>query len=181
MGQLESTIKNEIRRLAKREVRTVSVPLKRGVRTVRIALSKLSKSISALQRLAKETAKETRPTLQASPEEMKASRLTAGRIRNLRKKLGLSQRELGILTGASLGAVAVWESGKFRPQGEKKAALVALKRLGKREVKKLLAEKEGAKPESGGNGFKAKSKPKKETGKTTARKRRGSPRKKRKN
>ena len=82
--------------------------------------------------------------------------LTAPRIRNLRKKLGLSQRELGALTGASLSAVVVWETGKFRPQGEKKAALVALKRLRKREVRKLLAEKEGTKTGSGGNGVPAK-------------------------
>jgi transcriptional regulator with XRE-family HTH domain len=58
-----------------------------------------------------------------------------------RKKLGISQRELGILTGATIGAVLSWEKGKFRPKGEKKAALVALRKLKKREVKKLLAEK----------------------------------------
>jgi integration host factor subunit alpha len=171
LGQLESTLKNEIRRLAKREVRAVSVPLKREVRTLRIALSNLSRGISTLQRFAKETAKETKPKLQASPEEVKASRLTAGRIRNLRKRLGLSLRELGILTGASLGAVALWERGKFRPQGEKKAALVGLKRLRKREIRKLLAEKEGTKIESNGNGLRAKRKPRKEIGKRATRKR----------
>jgi hypothetical protein len=31
--------------------------------------------------------------------------------------------------------------GKFKPRGDKKAALVALRRLRKREVRKLLAEK----------------------------------------
>jgi len=48
---------------------------------------------------------------------------------------------LGILTGATIGAVLSWEKGKFRPKGEKKAALVALRKLKKREVKRLLAEK----------------------------------------
>jgi transcriptional regulator with XRE-family HTH domain len=171
LGQLESTFKNQIRRLAKREVRAVSVPLKREVRALRIALSNLSKTVSALRRLAKETAKETKPKLQAFPEEVKASRLTAGRIKNLRIRLGISQRELGILTGSSLGAVALWERGKFRPQAEKKAALVGLKRLGKREIKKLLAEKEGPKIESAGNGVRAKRKQMKETGKRPARNR----------
>jgi transcriptional regulator with XRE-family HTH domain len=63
----------------------------------------------------------------------------------LRKKLGISQRELGVLVGASLGAVASWEKGKFKPQGEKKAALVALKKTRKRDVKKMLREKAAVK------------------------------------
>ena len=57
---------------------------------------------------------------------------------------------------ASLGAVASWEKGKFKPQGEKKAALVALRKVRKRDVKKMLAEKIGDKGQGGkgetGNG-----------------------------
>ncbi len=148
MPKLESILKSEIQRLLRKEIRAASVPLKREARSLRVTLSRLSKSASTLQRSAKKLAKETKPTLQVSPEEVKASRLTAGRIRSLRLKLGLSQRELGLLTGASLNAVALWEQGKFRPQGEKKAALVAMRKLGKREVKKLLADKEAMKVES---------------------------------
>jgi DNA-binding transcriptional regulator YiaG len=97
--------------------------------------------------LAKEASKSksTEPKLEASQEEVRASRLTPERIAGLRKKLGISQREMGVLTGASLGAVASWEKGKFRPQGEKKAALVALRKLRKRDVKKMLTEKAGPK------------------------------------
>ncbi len=110
---------------------------------MRIKLSSLLKGFQALNRLAKEMAKEksAEPKLAASPEEVKASRFTPGRIRHLREKLGISQRELGILVGASLGAVTTWESGKFKPQGEKKTALVALRKVGKREVEKMLAQK----------------------------------------
>jgi len=100
-----------------------------------------------MNRLAKEIAeskaKETK--LAASPEEVKASRFTPERIRHLREKLGISQRELGILVGATNGAVLSWEKGKFKPQGEKKAALVALRKVRKRDVKKMLAEREGGK------------------------------------
>jgi hypothetical protein len=39
----------------------------------------------------------------------------------------------------------MWEKGKFRPKGDKKAALVALRKLRKREVKKIIMEKAGAK------------------------------------
>jgi DNA-binding XRE family transcriptional regulator len=80
---------------------------------------------------------------------VKASRFTPERIRSLRNKLGISQRELGILVGATNGAVLSWEKGKFKPQGEKKAALVALRKVRKRDVKKMLAEIAGVKGKAG--------------------------------
>jgi DNA-binding transcriptional regulator YiaG len=115
---------------------------------MRLRLSSLGKNFSVLNRLAKEQLRRVEkkePKLEATPEEVKASRLTPDRIRRLRNKLDISQRELGILTGASLGAVAMWEKGKFKPKGKKKAALVALRKLEKREVKKLLVEIAGPK------------------------------------
>jgi len=147
MAKIESIIKSEIQRLAKYEVRSVFLPLRRDVWGMRLKLSNLIKGFTVLDRLAKETAKakSAEPKLEASPEEVKASRFTPERIRHLRKKLGISQRELGILVGATIGAVASWEKGKFKPRGEKKAALVALRKLRKRDVRKMLTEKAGAK------------------------------------
>jgi DNA-binding transcriptional regulator YiaG len=113
---------------------------------MRLRLSSLSKNFSVLGRLAKEQMEKTpKKGLEASPEEVKASRLTTDRIRSLRNKLGISQGEVGILTGASLGAVLSWEKGKFKPRAEKKAALVALRKLRKREVQRILAEKKESK------------------------------------
>ena len=148
MGKLESTIKSEIQRLAKREVQATFIPLRREVTAIRLKLSSLSKSFSPLNQLAKEQLRQEEKKdlkLEATPEEVKASRLTPDRICRLRKKLGISMRELGILTGATVGAVLSWEKGKFKPSGEKKAALVALRKLGKREVRKLLEERAGSK------------------------------------
>ncbi len=143
MAKIEGIIKAEIMRLAKREVRAVFRPLKREVWQMSTKLSNLSKGLASLNRMAKELHLEekAKPKLEATPEEVKVSRLTPERISRLRKKIGISQRELGILTGASIGAILSWEKGKFRPKGEKKAALVALRKLKKREVKKMLADK----------------------------------------
>ena len=146
MAKLESTIKSEIQRLAKREIRSFFITLRREVRAMRLKLSGLSRGVLSLNKVTKELRlEEAKPKLEATPEEVKASRLTPERIRGLRKKLGISQRELGILTGASLGAVLSWEKGKFKPRGEKKTVLVALRKLRKRDVRKLLAEKAGTK------------------------------------
>ncbi len=147
MAKLESIIKSEIQRLAKHEVRSVYRPLRKEVWGMKLKLSNLIKSFTVLNRLAKEISKSksTEPKLEATPDEVKASRLTPERIAGLRKKLGISQRELGILTGATIGAVASWERGKFKPQGERKAALVALRKVRTQDVRKMLAEKAGTK------------------------------------
>jgi len=144
LGKIESTIKSEIQRLAHREVRSIFRPLRREVWGMKLKLSTLLKGTSNLNRWAKEQARQAEGTevkLEASPEEVKASRLNPERVRGLRKKLGLSQRELGILAGVTTGAVVSWESGKFKPKGEKIAALVAMRKLRKRDVKKLLVKK----------------------------------------
>ena len=162
MGKLESTIKSEIQRLAKREIRATFFPLRREVRAMRLKLSGLSKGILSLNRLTKELhLEEAKPKLEATPEEVKASRLTPDRIRGLRKKLGISMRELGVLTGSSTGAVLSWEKGKFRPRGEKKAALVALRKVRKRDVRKILAEKAETKVKAKGRRPKVKTRRKK--------------------
>ena len=147
MGKIESTIKAEIQRLAKHEVKVVFRPLRKEVWGIRLKLSNLLKAFTPMNRLAKEISesKAKEPKLAASPEEVKASRFTPERIRGLREKLGISQRELGVLVGATIGAVLSWEKGKFKPQGEKKAALVALRKVRNRDVKKMLAENEGEK------------------------------------
>ena len=143
MAKIESIIKSEIQRLAKHEVRSVFLPLRRDVWEMKLKLSNLIKSFTVLDRFAREIskAKSAEPKLEASPEEVKASRLTPERISNLRKKLGISQRELGVLVGATIGAVLSWEKGKFKPRGDKKAALVALRKVRKRDVRKMLAER----------------------------------------
>jgi DNA-binding transcriptional regulator YiaG len=152
MAKIESIIKAEIQRLAKREVRSKFLPLRREVWGMRLKLSGLLKSFTKLDRWAKEQTRQAERmeiNLEATPEEVKASRFTPERIRNLRKKKGLSQRELAILAGVTIGAVTSWEKGKFKPKGNKKAALVALRKVSKREVKKILAEKAGAKSKEG--------------------------------
>ena len=143
MPKIENVLRSEIIRMAKREVCTMFLPLKREAWQMKTKLSILAKMLGPIDRVVKEkmNREEARPKLEASPEEVKASRLTPDRIRGLRRKLSISQRELAILTGASLGAVLSWEKGKFNPKLEKKTTLVALRKLGKREVRKILEQK----------------------------------------
>jgi DNA-binding transcriptional regulator YiaG len=143
MGKVEGIIKSEIVRLAKREVRKISVPLAKDVWLLKSTLWKLRKTVSTLERLAarqeSELSKRKMP-LEATPEEVKKSRFSPALIRSLRKNLGISQKELAILAGVTVGAAHLWEKGKFEPGVEKKAVMVALRKLGRRDVRKLLEE-----------------------------------------
>ncbi|MFH1437896.1 MAG: hypothetical protein ABIJ56_19470, partial [Pseudomonadota bacterium] len=146
MPKIETILKAEIIRLAKKEVKAASSSLAGEVRAMKKKLSDLSKKFGLLQRWGKDKMRqdeEKKAQLKAPAEEVKKSRLSPRWILNLRQKLGLSQNKLAILVGASLGTVAMWEKGKFAPRKDKKAALIALRKLGKREVKKVMEKKKG--------------------------------------
>ena len=148
MGKVEGIIKSEIVRLAKREIRKISVPLGRDVWSLKSAVSQLRKAVLTLQRITASQQKELQKRkvpLEASTEEIKVSRFSPRLIRSLRGHLGITQRELATLTGVTVGAVHHWESGNFKPNMKKKAVMVALRKLGRREVRKLLEEKNSGK------------------------------------
>ena len=54
MGKIETIVKSEIQRLAKREIKATFLPLRREVRAMRLKLSGLTKGFRGLDRLAKE-------------------------------------------------------------------------------------------------------------------------------
>ena len=144
MGKFEGIIKSEIVRLAKREIRKTLVPLRRDVRLLQGAVFQTRKAVVVLERLAAQQQKELgkrKIPLEATAEEVKKSRFSPRLIRSLRKGLGISQKELAILSGVTVGAVHMWESGKFRPKDEKKSLMVALRKLGRRDVRKLLEQR----------------------------------------
>ena len=144
MGNLGVTIRSEIVRLAKRELRKTLLPLGRDVRLLKSAVSQLRKTVLALERFAAQQQNELKKRkipLEATAEEVKKSRFSPALIRSLRKNLGISQKELAILAGVTVGAAHLWEIGKFRPKNEKKAVMVALRKLGRRDVRKLLEGK----------------------------------------
>ena len=144
MAKLEMILKAEIVRLSKREMRKVTVPLGKDVRSLKSTVSHLRKTVSLLEKFAARQQSEMaseRSRLQAAPEEMKKARFSPRLIRLLRKRLRITQRELAALAGVTVGAIYQWEQGLFEPRKDKKGALVALRKLGRREVKKLLEGK----------------------------------------
>lgn len=144
MAKMEEVLKAEIGRLARKTMKGPVTALKKNVQELRQTVSELKKKVAVLEKRAGTLIEKVileAPPLRASEEEAKAARMSAKLIKKLRKRLGLNQSELGVLVGVSLGAVTGWESGRGAPRDQNKAALVALRKLGRRDVKKMLEEK----------------------------------------
>jgi DNA-binding transcriptional regulator YiaG len=144
MGKLEATLKSEIMRLARREVRPVLGPLVAQVR----ALSRQVRALTAdTQRLTRATRKlETERSakvaqLKVPDTELATSRMSAGLIKKLRGRHGITQQQLALLVGVSAAAVQSWEQGIARPTGDNRVALVALRKLPPADVTKLMEQK----------------------------------------
>ena len=135
MGKVGSIFNSEIIHLANRDVRKVSVPLSKDVRLLKNMVSQLRKSVLSLERFTAQKQKELSNReirLEVPPEEIKQSRFSPRLLQSLRNRLGITQKELAILAGVSLGAAHLWETGKFRPKDNKMGVLVALRKLNRR-------------------------------------------------
>lgn len=144
MGKMEQVMRDEIRRLARREIRAAMDTLVSDVRELKRGLSRLTKRVDSIERTAREHDRkivEETAKLEAAPDEVESSRMSPGLIRKLRKRFDLTQADLAALVDVSTPAVVFWENGRSRPKGENREALVALRKLGKREVQRLLEAK----------------------------------------
>jgi DNA-binding transcriptional regulator YiaG len=148
VAKIEAAIKDAILRGARRQVRTVAAPLRRDVRRLRRAVAGLRRELATLRDVAAQwrmaQSGPWRP--EVSEDQARASRLSARLILKLRVRLGLSQAALARLVGVSTGAVAQWERGGAAPAGQNRRALIGLRQLGRRDVKRLLAGQAGTAP-----------------------------------
>ena len=144
MAKLELAIKDAIARGARRQVRHVALPLRREIVRLRGKVADAQTLLTSLRRSALIWERRMNggpPVPTVSQDEAKAARLSPRLVQSLRKRLGLSQMALARLVGVSAPAVAHWEAGNATPGGQNRAALVGLRKVGKREAKELLARR----------------------------------------
>jgi DNA-binding transcriptional regulator YiaG len=141
MSNIAKVLKEEIRRLAKREIKVETNKLKRAgtqyrrdIAQLKRLLAEQAKKIAVLQnRLGKSSAE---PAEEAGDK----LRFSARSVKAQRTRLGLSALDYGKLVGVSPLTIYAWEQGKSRPRKAQLAALVAVRGIGKREVRQKLAE-----------------------------------------
>lgn len=144
MSSLGAALKNEITRLARKEIRAQVEPLKKANSTYRREIAELKRQVALLARQAK--APRRAAPAEADGAEPATTRFVAKGLRSLRARLGLSAAEFGRLAGASGQSVYNWENGKAVPRRSQLAVLAGLRSLGKREAQARLAELDTAAP-----------------------------------
>ena len=146
MTSLGSVLKNEITRLARKEIRAQFDPLKKASSTQRREIAELKRQVAVLTRQLKAASRAAgKENNKGAPASVEATptRFVAKGLRSLRARLGLSAADFGKLAGASGQSIYNWESGKAVPRKSQLAVLAGLRTLGKRDAQARLAELEG--------------------------------------
>jgi len=145
MSKLMAVMKDEIRRIARKEIRAVTAGLKKDQTAFRKAMAGLRSQVkghhSTIHQLLQVTTKQSKlATLAPEAAEGSKAWVTAKGIRALRKKLKLSQAQFGKLAGVSGYTVLKWEhgSGPLKFRSRTRRALLAIRSLGIREARRRL-------------------------------------------
>ena len=136
MPNIAAVLKEEIRRLAKREIKANTSSTKQAVAQYRRDIAKLKRQMQAQAKEITFLKAQDRKRL-GQPEvkengELEGVRFSARSVKAQRRKLKLSAADYGKLVGVSGLTVYNWEHGKARPRQKQLAALVAARGLGRR-------------------------------------------------
>jgi DNA-binding transcriptional regulator YiaG len=140
MPDVASVLRDEIRRLARKEIRQQVGPLKKSNAELRRTVSGLKTEITALQRKVRFLEKQESRRLEATPKPSTAKRVrfSPKGVKADRQRLGLSAKDYGTLIGVSSLTIYSWENGKSKPRAERLAAWAMVRGIGKREAQRRL-------------------------------------------
>jgi DNA-binding transcriptional regulator YiaG len=141
MPNIASLLKDEIARVARKEVRADTLGLKKAIGIYRTEIAALKRRAQALElelrRLNKARAKSAPAESLARP--VQKPRFSAKGLASQRRRLGLSAQDCGLLVEVSGQSIYNWEEGKARPRTKHLPALAALRGMGKKEAASRLA------------------------------------------
>lgn len=140
MANIAQLLKEEMVRLARKELRKELEGLKKASAHYRSEIAALKRRILDLEK----QLKRVRPPAAKEESEAGASatvRFSAKGLASQRQRLGLSAAGMGALLGVSSQTIYNWEAGKTQPRKGQVAAIAAMRKMGKRQARALLAEK----------------------------------------
>ncbi len=144
MSNVATALKEEIRRLARKEIKTAVGTTKKAVAQYRRDIAGLKRELNRQEKIInnfKHQLAERGEECESLEEDPAAgARFSARSVKAQRRRLGLSAADYGKLVGVSGLTVYNWESGKSRPRNAQLASLVAIRGIGKREAVKRLEE-----------------------------------------
>lgn len=143
MPNIAGVLKEEIRRLAKKEVkaqvgmtRRATIQYRRDIAKLKRVVGQQEKEIKYLKRKVQQQQGQSQPT----EDQLEGVRFSARSVKAQRQRLGLSALDYGRLIGVSALTIYSWEHEKSRPRKAQLAALIAVRGIGKREALEKLVE-----------------------------------------
>ena len=145
MSKIASVFKQEITRLARKEVNAGTQVMRKANAQYRRDIAQLKRQVGALTKhVAYLEQQERKRASKLAPEaDVGRKRFSAGGLQAHRQKLGLSAAAYASLVGVSTQTIYNWERGRSKPADQQLASLVAVRDLGKREAQKRLELLEG--------------------------------------
>ena len=144
MSDIRKVMNEEIRRLAKKEIKIALAPILATNSALKKRVAEQEKRIRQLEARTVQAAAQAPSAAPGKAEDAKEKqiRLTPARIRKIRTKLAISQAQFAKILGVNTQSVNFWENGKTTPRALLKKTMAAIRDMGKREIAKLFAEKE---------------------------------------
>ena len=129
MANLAQALKDEIVRLARKEIKTQMGVPKRAATRHRGEIAELKRRIGGLEKKVAFLERGEKKRVVAGPSESapRRTRFSAQGLKTHRAKLGLSAKNYGRLVGVNQFTVYGWEKGKSRPRPNKLAALAEVR------------------------------------------------------
>ena len=142
MPNIASVLKDEVLRLARKEVRKEVEGLKNASANYRSEIAELKRRLAAVEKHLSHVEKKNsrKVALEVTGDEGSAVRFSAKGLATHRQRLGLSAADMGTLLGVSAQSIYHWETGKTKPRQSQLAAIAAVRKMGKREAMAQLAK-----------------------------------------
>lgn len=143
MANLAQTLKSEIARLARKEIRQENSVLRKAATQHRSDIAELKRQIKEQQRriafLESQEGKRSK-AVKAKPEAGERIRFSAKGLRSHREKLGISAADYAALVGVSAQTIYLWEREQTKPRRSQVAAVAAVRKLGVRAAQRRLEQ-----------------------------------------
>src|SRR4051812_34918962 len=138
MPNIASALKEEISRLARKELRANTDSLKKAVATYRSEIAALKRRMQTLERQVAKGSKQRAVAPEEEVEEGQSLRFRPEGLKKHRQRLGLSAADVAKILGVSSLSVYNWESGKTRPRAKQLQTIAQLRTMGKKDAAKRL-------------------------------------------
>lgn len=141
MPNIASVLKDEITRLARKEIRPTLEKTRKAASLHRRELAALKGQVSDLKRqvTALEKASRSAQVPSQPTDAVESVRFVPKGLTSTRKRLGLSVAELAKMMSVSDQTIYNWESGATKPRPAQRIKLASLRNISKREMQEHLA------------------------------------------